>query len=142
MSQAHLGESGVQHSEWTNQAKDKRHMINFKDKLSKFSQHWSPRVIAEMNDYQFKLVKLQGEFVWHHHADTDEVFIVIDGCMRIELENETVELSEGEMYVVKKGVEHKPCADHECHVLLVEPRDVVNTGNTGGKLTAQNDVWV
>jgi len=117
-------------------------MINFKDKLSKFSQHWSPRVIAEMNDYQFKLVKLQGEFVWHHHADTDEVFFVIDGCMRIELENETVELSEGEMYVVKKGVEHKPCADHECHVLLVEPRDVVNTGNTGGKLTAQNDVWV
>ena len=82
--------------------------INLKEKLSLFSEHWSPKVIAEMNDYQFKLVKLQGDFVWHSHADTDEVFIVIEGAMKIELSDGTVELSEGEMFVVPKGVAHKP----------------------------------
>lgn len=116
--------------------------INLKEKLALFSDHWSPKVIAEMNDYQFKLVKIQGDFVWHHHDDTDEVFIVIEGKMKIEFENETVELNEGDMYVVPKGVEHKPYAENECKVLLVEPRGVVNTGNTEGDLTASNDVWI
>ena len=116
--------------------------INLKEKLSLFSEHWSPKVIAEMNDYQFKLVKLQGDFVSHNHADTDEVFIVIEGEMRIEFEDETVELSEGEMYVVPKGVEHKPYAEEECKVMLVEPRGVVNTGDAEGELTASNDVWI
>ena len=116
--------------------------INLKEKLSKFSDHWSPKVIAEMNDYQFKLVKIQGDFVWHHHDDTDEVFIVIEGTMKIEFENETVELNEGDMYVVPKGVEHKPYAEEECKVMIVEPRGVVNTGNTEGDLTASNDVWI
>ena len=116
--------------------------INLKEKLSKFSDHWSPKVIAEMNDYQFKLVKIQGDFVWHHHDDTDEVFIVIEGTMKIEFENETVELNEGDMYVVPKGVEHKPYAEEEGMVMLVEPRGVVNTGNTEGDLTASNDVWI
>ena len=101
--------------------------INLKEKLSLFSEHWSPKVIAEMNDYQFKLVKLQGDFVWHSHADTDEVFIVIEGAMKIELSDGTVELSEGEMFVVPKGVAHKPYAEEECKVMLVEPRGVVNT---------------
>ena len=116
--------------------------INLEEKLSKFSDHWSPKVIAEMNDYQFKLVKIQGDFVWHHHDDTDEVFIVIEGTMNIEFENETVELNEGDMYVVPKGVEHKPYAEEECKVMIVEPRGVVNTGNTEGDLTASNDVWI
>ncbi|MEC8927076.1 MAG: cupin domain-containing protein [Candidatus Thermoplasmatota archaeon] len=116
--------------------------INLKEKLSLFSDHWSPKVIAEMNDYQFKLVKIQGEFVWHHHDDTDEVFIVIEGTMKIEFENETVELNEGDMYVVPKGVEHKPYAENECKVMIVEPSGVVNTGNTEGDLTASNDVWI
>ena len=116
--------------------------VNLKEKLSLFSDHWSPKVIAEMNDYQFKLVKLQGDFVWHNHPDTDEVFIVIEGEMRIEFEDETVELSEGEMYVVPKGVEHKPYAEEECKVMLVEPRGVVNTGDAEGELTASNDVWI
>jgi len=116
--------------------------INLKEKLSLFSDHWSPKVIAEMNDYQFKLVKIQGDFVWHHHDDTDEVFIVIEGTMNIEFENETVELNEGDMYVVPKGVEHKPYAEEECKVMIVEPRGVVNTGNTDGDLTASNDVWI
>ena len=116
--------------------------INLKEKLSKFSDHWSPKVIAEMNDYQFKLVKIQGEFVWHNHDDTDETFIVIEGEMKIEFENETVELSEGDMFVVPKGIEHKPWAENECKVMIIEPRGVVNTGKTEGDLTASNDVWI
>ena len=116
--------------------------INLKDKLAKFSDHWSPKVIAELNDYQFKLVKIQGEFIWHNHPDTDEVFIVIEGSMKIEFENETVQLNEGEMLVVPKGVEHKPYADSECKVMLVEPRGVVNTGDADSELTADNDVWI
>ncbi len=116
--------------------------INLEDKLSKFSEHWSPKVIAEMNDYQFKLVKIEGEFVWHEHPDTDEVFIVIEGTMKIEFEDRTIELSVGEMMVVPKGVRHKPYAEAECKVMLVEPRGVVNTGDTGDELTAYNDVWV
>ena len=95
-----------------------------------------------MNDYQFKLVKIQGEFIWHSHEDTDEVFIVIEGKMFIEFENETVELNEGEIYVVPKGVQHKPFAEEECKILLVEPRGVVNTGDSSGELTAENDVWI
>ena len=116
--------------------------INLKEKLSKFSDYWAPRIIAEMNDYQFKLVKIQGEFIWHDHTDTDEVFIVIEGKMEIEFKNETVELNEGEMYVVPKGVQHKPRSDSECKIMLVEPRGVVNTGNSEGELTALNDVWI
>ncbi len=116
--------------------------INLEDKLSKFSEHWSPKVIAEMNDYQFKLVKIEGEFVWHDHPDTDEVFIVIEGTMKIEFEDRTIELSEGEMLVVPKGVRHKPYAEEECKVMLVEPRGVVNTGDAEGDLTAPNDDWI
>ena len=116
--------------------------INFRDKFSRFSQQWSPRVIAEMNDYQFKLVKLQGEFVWHRHEDTDEVFIVLAGAMSIEFRDGRVDLRQGEMYVVPRGVEHLPRAEAECSLMLVEPRGVVNTGDAGGALTAENDVWV
>lgn len=95
-----------------------------------------------MNDYQFKLVKILGQFVWHHHEDTDEVFIVIKGAMSIELRDKTIHLGEGELFVVPRGVEHKPFAEKECHVLLVEPRGVINTGNTDGELTSENDIWV
>ena len=116
--------------------------INLEDKLSKFSEHWSPKVIAEMNDYQFKLVRIEGEFVWHDHPDTDEVFIVIEGTMKIEFEDRTIELSEGEMLVVPKGVRHEPYAEEECKVMLVEPRGVVNTGDAEGDLTAPNDDWI
>jgi len=116
--------------------------INFDEKFAAFSDHWSPKVIAEMNDYQFKLVKVQGEFVWHHHADTDEAFIVIEGSMKIEFEDRTVELHAGEMCVVPKGVEHRPVAENECKIMIIEPRGVVNTGNVDGDLTADNDVWI
>ncbi len=117
-------------------------VINIKEKLSKFSEHWSPRVVAQMNDYQFKVVKIKGDFTWHDHKDTDEVFMVIDGKMRIDFRDGSVELSNGEMFVVPKGLEHKPFAADECQVLLVEPCGVVNTGESGGELTADNDVWV
>ncbi|MDP6869634.1 MAG: cupin domain-containing protein [Candidatus Poseidoniaceae archaeon] len=116
--------------------------INFTEKFSKFSDHWSPKVIAEMNDYQFKLVKVQGEFVWHNHNDTDEVFIVIEGSMDIEFEDNVVTLNAGEMYVVPKGIEHKPYAENECKVMIVEPSGVVNTGDQDSNLKAENDVWI
>ena len=116
--------------------------INFAEKLSKFTDHWSPKVIAEMNDYQFKLAKLEGEFIWHNHPDTDEVFIVIEGSMSIELEDGIVELNAGETYVVPKGVMHKPFAEKECKIMLVEPRGVVNTGEESSDLTAENDIWI
>ena len=116
--------------------------INFKDKFTKFTEHWSPRVIAEMNDYQFKLVKVEGEFVWHDHPDTDEVFIVIEGSLTIEFRDGSVTLGAGEMFVIPKGVEHKPTTDSECKIMIVEPKGVVNTGDSGSDLTAQNDVWV
>lgn len=116
--------------------------INLAEKLSKFTQQWSPRVIAEMNDYQFKLVKLQGEFVWHDHKDTDEVFLVVHGEMQIGFRDRDVTVRAGEMFVVPRGVEHITRAANECHALIVEPRGVVNTGDAGGSLTARNDVWV
>ncbi len=117
--------------------------VNLGEKLSKFSEQWTPKVIAEMNDYQFKLVKIEGEFVWHEHLDTDEAFIVIEGSMRIDFDDgSSVELDEGEMYVVPRGVRHRPCAESECKVMLVEPKGVVNTGDSDSELTAPNDEWV
>lgn len=115
--------------------------INLAEKLATFAEQWSPRVVAEMNDYQFKLVKLEGEFVWHRHDDTDEVFLVLDGEMEIGFRDGAVPLRAGEMCVVPKGVEHITRAARECHALIVEPRGVVNTGDAGGPLTARNDVW-
>ena len=116
--------------------------INFKEKFSKFNDYWSPRVVAVMNTYQFKLVKIKGEFVWHRHDDTDEVFIVIEGSLGIKFRDGTVFLEPGEMFVVPKGFEHKPFAEKECKAILIEPKGVANTGDTGGALTAKNDVWV
>ena len=116
--------------------------INFKEKLSKFSDHWSPQIIAEMNDYQFKLVKIKGDFVWHNHDDTDEVFIVLEGEMKIEFKDKTVELKEGEMFVVPKGVEHKPYSEKECKIMLVEPKGVVNTGDAESDLKSSNEFWI
>jgi mannose-6-phosphate isomerase-like protein (cupin superfamily) len=116
--------------------------INFAEKLAKFSEHFSPRIIARMNDYEFKLAKIEGEFVWHSHAETDETFVVIEGEMRIELRDGVVELRAGEMFVVPRGVEHKPSAARECKLLLIEPVGTINTGDAGGELTAANGVWV
>lgn len=116
--------------------------VNLREKLSKFSEHWSPKIVAQMNDYHFKVVKVQGEFVWHDHLETDEVFLVLRGRLEIHFRDGVVALNEGEMYVVPRGVEHKPVADNECHILLVEPAGTVNTGDVVGEKTAPNDVWI
>jgi mannose-6-phosphate isomerase-like protein (cupin superfamily) len=121
---------------------EKMKKINFKEKFQKFSDQWSPKVIAEMNDYQFKLVKIQNDFIWHKHEDTDEVFIVLNGKIFIEFEDETIEINQGEMIVVPKGVKHKPYAKDEANIMLVEPSGVINTGDKEGDLTAPNDQWV
>ena len=116
--------------------------ISFQDKLAKFTEHWSPKVIAQMNDYHFKIVKLQGEFIWHDHPETDEVFVVLKGQLEIQFRDGKVILNEGEMFVVPKGIEHKPVAEQECHVLLVEPAGTLNTGEVVNERTAANDVWI
>ena len=116
--------------------------INLKEKFAKFNKQWSPRVIAEMNDYQFKIAKIKGEFVWHSHKDSDETFIVMEGEMSIKLRDREIKLATGEMFVVPKGVEHKPCAQKECKILVVEPRGVINTGEAGGKFTMIEDIWI
>ena len=116
--------------------------INFVEKLSRFSEHWAPKIIAQMNNYHFKVVKFKGDFVWHSHDDTDEVFIVLDGEMSIAFRNGEVELKAGEMYVVPKGAEHKPFAEKECKALLVEPAGTINTGNTESEMTAEDNVWI
>ena len=119
-----------------------RQSINLQDKLGRITETWQPRVIAEMNDYQFKVVKLHGDFVWHSHADTDETFIVLDGELRIDFRDGPLTLRAGELYVVPRGVEHKPYAEREVQVMLIEPRGVLNTGDQGGERTAENDRWI
>ncbi|MCP4399784.1 MAG: cupin domain-containing protein [bacterium] len=116
--------------------------INFSEKLNKFSDHWAAKVIAEMNDYQFKLVKIEGEFIWHDHKDTDETFIVIEGEMSIEFRDGEVDLKSGEMFIIPKGIEHKPIAKKECKIMLVEPKGVSNTGGKNSEMESENDVWI
>jgi len=116
--------------------------VNFEQKLDLFDEHWVPKVIAQMNDYQFKIVKIKGEFIWHDHKDTDETFMVLEGKLRIDFRDGYVDIGKGEMYVVPKGVEHKPYAADEVKMLLIEPHGVLNTGDQGGERTAQNDVLI
>ena len=116
--------------------------INLQQKFGRFTTCWKPKVIAEMNDYQFKVVKLQGDFVWHDHKDTDETFLVVEGVLRIDFRDGAVRVSAGEMFVVPKGTEHKPYAEREVKLLLIEPRGVVNTGEEASERTAPNDEWI
>ncbi len=117
-------------------------VVNFSDKLSKITEFWQPRVISEMNDYQFKIVRIEGDFIWHDHPETDEAFIVLKGRLRIDFRDGAVSIGAGEMFVVPKGVKHKPYAEQEVHLLLIEPRGVLNTGHAGGDRTAQSDQWI
>jgi len=116
--------------------------INLASKYNKIDEHWSPKVVAEMNDYQFKLAKIKNDFIWHSHEDTDETFIVIEGKIYIEFEDETVELSEGEMIVVPKGKKHRPYADEEAKIMLIEPKGVRNTGDIVNDLTSDDNQWI
>ncbi len=113
--------------------------IDLAAKLSMFSEHWSPKVVARLNDYEIKVVKVSGEFVWHTHDDTDELFLVITGELKIQLRDGDVVLGPGQIFVVPRGTEHCPIADGEVQALLIEPAGVVNTGAAGGALTAAYD---
>ncbi len=113
--------------------------VDVAEKLSLFTEHWSPKVVARLNDYEIKVVKLEGEFVWHRHEDTDELFIVTSGHLTIQMRAGNVELHPGQLYVVPRGVEHCPLAHGEVHALLIEPTGVPNTGNVGGPRTAAHD---
>lgn len=116
--------------------------ISLQEKFDKFSDQWKPKIIAQLNDYHIKLVRVKGDFTWHDHKETDEVFIVIEGELRIDFRDGKVNLKAGELFVVPRGVEHKPFAEKECKMLLVEPAGTVNTGDAGGERTAPNDVWI
>jgi mannose-6-phosphate isomerase-like protein (cupin superfamily) len=119
-----------------------KQVINLMGKFALFNEQWQPKVIAEMNDYQFKVVRLEGDFIWHDHKETDETFLVLEGELRIDFRDGSVRVGAGEMYVVPKGVEHKPYAEKEVKMMLIEPRGVRNTGAVGGERTAPNDVWI
>ncbi len=116
--------------------------ITLKEKLKLFSEHWSPKVVAELNDYQVKLVKFEGEFVWHQHDETDELFLCLHGSFDLQFRDNMITLREGDLYVVPKGVEHRPVANQECHALVLEPRGVVNTGEAESDFRAPNDEWI
>jgi len=114
-------------------------VVDIAQKLAQFTEHWSPKVVARLNDYEIKLVKLDGEFVWHTHDDTDELFLVVSGELTIQLRDGDVRLTPGQLFVVPRGVEHCPRADGEVQAILIEPTGVVNTGDAGGPLTAAYD---
>jgi mannose-6-phosphate isomerase-like protein (cupin superfamily) len=116
--------------------------INLAEKFALLSEQWQPRVVAELNDYQFKIARLQGDFIWHDHPETDEAFFVLEGELRIDLPDGPVDVAAGELYVVPRGVKHKPSAEKEVKLLLIEPRGVVNTGEEGGGRTAELDIWI
>ena len=118
-------------------------VINLANKLDEFTEQWSPKVIAQFGDYQFKLAKLEGEFVWHRHPDTEEGFLVLDGLLHIEFRDQSVTLRAGEMCIVPRGVEHKPVASAECHVLLLVREGTVNTGDAPeNSLTNDSSQWI
>lgn len=116
--------------------------VDLKASFDRVPEYWSPRIVAALNDYRFKIARIEGAFVWHSHEDTDEAFLVVDGHMRLEFRDGSVEMGPGDLYVVPAGVDHRPVADKECRILLVEPEGVVNTGRAGGPQTAENDVWL
>ncbi len=111
--------------------------IDIKEKLAQFSEYWSPKIIGELNGQVVKVAKLKGEFVWHHHEHEDEMFMVVEGTLVIEFKDGEVELNEGQFYIIPKGVEHMPVANEECHVMLFEPKSVLNTGNVVNERTVE-----
>ena len=111
--------------------------VDLRQKLSLFNERWSPRVVAELNGQEVKLVKLEGEFVWHSHAEEDELFLVLEGTLRMDLRDRTIELSPGQLLVVPRGVEHRPVSEGEVHVLLFEPAGTLNTGDVRNERTVE-----
>ena len=120
----------------------KINVVNISEKFSLITEQWDPKIIAQLNDYHFKIAKIKGEFVWHSHPETDEVFLVVDGEMVIHLREEDLNLRKGEMCVIPRGVEHKPTAENECQIMMVEPAGTLNTGDTGGERTIEETAWI
>ena len=116
--------------------------VNLSQKLAKFSEHWSPKIVGELNDSYVKLVKIRGEFVWHHHQNEDELFLVLQGKFTMRLRSGDVELREGEFFIVPKGVEHCPAAEEEASILLLEPKTTLNTGNVTNQRTKEKLDWI
>ena len=116
--------------------------VNLKDKFELFNEHWTPKIIGELNGQQVKLAKLKGEFVWHDHKGEDEMFLVIKGSLKIEFRDKTIRLNEGEMYIVPRGVEHNPVAEEEAWILLFEPASTKHTGEVKDKLSVENQEWI
>jgi mannose-6-phosphate isomerase-like protein (cupin superfamily) len=116
--------------------------VNLKEKLSLFKEQWTPKIIGELNGQQVKLAKLQGEFVWHDHKDEDELFYVIKGQLIIELRDKTITLNEGDLYIVPRGVEHKPIAHEEVHIMLFEPAVIKHTGDVQHEITKEKLDWI
>jgi mannose-6-phosphate isomerase-like protein (cupin superfamily) len=116
-------------------------VVNLAEKFARFSEHWSPKILARLNDYHVKAVKLRGEFVWHRHVETDELFLVTKGNLTIRLRDRDVTIGPGELLVVPKGIEHMPVAEEECEMLLIEPAGTPNTGDAGGARTVEPD-WI
>lgn len=117
-------------------------VVNLKEKAGQLQEPWSPHIVGRLNDYDIKVARIEGAFIWHSHPDTDEAFLVLDGRLRIELRDGPVELGPGDLYVVPRGVEHRPVAETECTIALIEPMGTVNTGDRGGERTAPVDVWI
>jgi mannose-6-phosphate isomerase-like protein (cupin superfamily) len=117
-------------------------VVNFEEKFRKIHEQHSYKIVAQMNNYHFKLVKVQREFIWHKHPETDEVFIVIDGHLQMDLRDDILYLKKGEMVVIPGGVEHKPSCKEECKILLIEPAGTLNTGDAGGNLTVTELEWI
>ena len=118
-----------------------KNVVNFNEKLELIKTYWSPKIVASLNDYHFKLVKVKGDFIWHNHQDTDEAFIVLSGELRIDYRDNSITLREGEMHIVKKGIDHKPYAENECSILLIEPLETINTGAILDQKTAKAE-WI
>ena len=116
--------------------------VNLVEKFARFHDYWSPKVVGELDDSHVKLVKLQGEFVWHHHENEDEMFLVVKGRLLIKFRDRDLWLDEGELVIIPKGVEHMPVAPEEVHVMLIEPKGTLNTGNVQGDKTVANLEWI
>lgn len=117
-------------------------VVNLTEKFSLITKQWDPKIIAQLNDYHLKIAKIQGEFVWHSHPETDEVFLVVDGSLTIQLRDGDLHLKSGELCVIPKGVDHKPTAEQECQILMVEPSGTLNTGDAGGERTIETAEWI
>lgn len=116
--------------------------INLQEKFELFNDHWTPKIIGELNGQQVKIAKVKGEFVWHDHANEDELFMVIKGELEIKLKSEAIILTEGEIFIVPRGVEHKPIAKEECWILLFEPKQIAHTGSIESELTKNENDWI